>query len=162
MYSDDFSEKIQTYKDGAGTARPWAGRLQNEGYIDGYEAAVCPTYPTTGGPFHTYGINRNAWVGTNNTMSEIYMSIGSDSYLNMQGVDINSEFVLLADSIMMHGGDKQAHQILSASTVHSGPHLRHGVKADTLFADGHVSALTKFDLVNLGFLYGYNLNRQAW
>lgn len=145
----------------------WAGLLVHLEYLnDDIKGLRCPSYPPyeITGYNHTFGINFWSHTGDNNETNDIHKKAGSGNnsvFIDHYKIATPTEFVLLVDSTTI-GGTKQAHWAQSKSNGTSGAHVRHGEKANTLFADGHAKAITHFELINFGFQYGRLEDGTQW
>lgn len=124
----------------------------------------CPSFP----PYKSVsvalslGINVRSWTGDNNVRNDIKDIVGGDYfYVRHQRIDSPTEFIFLVDSTNA-AGTIQAHWAASRHNGTSGPHVRHGGKANTLFADGHAKAISHGRLINLGFQYGRLQDGTHW
>lgn len=143
----------------------WAGLLVHLEYLSDEPKGVrCSSYPPFNSELYygTFGINYYSHTGVNNDSNAIENRINADSvFIDHHKIATPTEFVLLVDSTNI-AGNSQAHWAHSSSNSSSGPHTRHGNKANALFADGHVKADGHGNLINFGFQYGRLEDGTQW
>lgn len=143
----------------------WAGLLVHLEYLnDDAKGVRCPSYPPYESElyFGTFGINFWSKTGDNNDSNVIHNKLNANSvFIDHYKIATPTEFVFLVDSTNI-GGDSQAHWAQSKSNSTAGAHVRHGNKANTLFADGHAKAVSHFELIKFGFQYGRLEDGTQW
>lgn len=176
IYAQDRGGYCPPTYDGS-TGYFWGPRLVKEGYVGNpsdvnkgggataFGIFFCPSVPPRKGVFEgnkdfysnyrssTYGMN----MGYNNKVNGERYSIRLDrprvaaSNTTWTNVYPTSKFILLADSAYSDTGEYQSYIIITLKDVGSqGIYLRHNGLANCLFADGHVKAHDRTELVGLG------------
>lgn len=157
MYADDYNGWTPTHHDGA---KEWNYRIYTGGYAPnpGYHSGkrsifVCPSYPTHSGyngvwyaGGSTYGWNRGyaAWDNVSQCHYRITTTPVQISEPGSTTTDGPSNFLLIADSC--HSSE-QVYGFCANTMGGWYIHCRHSRMANCLFADGHVKALSKSQIV---------------
>lgn len=154
-------------KFGAGTSVQWLRYLagltdgqHNRGkggpvYLADLNAAVCPIWnpmvykPTTSDTIgHTYGAaSRDPDDPYSTPLPE---GKTSTRVIRLATLEAPSSYWLLTDSLQA-SNQRQNYHLGSATSEDRGVHFRHGGRANTLFADGHVRVMTLHDFSKLRY-----------
>ena len=142
----------------------WDSVLFKGGYLNASNVVFCPGWkPKSYQQWKTYGAN---WIGLANPPDDyVHASYNFDEVfhvtyftLNLKGIAKSSQFILLGDSYTVRPGlDGSQYYILQGRGILEELHLRHSKRANILFADGHVSALSTNQLREIGWRYAYDL-----
>lgn len=164
-YSIDYTSIMARDLLNGGVRSFWSGFLADLDYIGGDAKTYrCPSFPPDNGDSValTFGINIYSQTGENNVKDDIQDKIGNSRYyISHNRIVTPTEFVLLVDST--NGtGVTQAHFAQGSGIGHSGPHVRHNKKANTLFMDGHAKAQNHTTLISLGFIHGRLEDGTSW
>lgn len=152
-----------TYLNGAGSSKPWADFLVEYGYMDRHsDLQLCPSEE----PFkynhrgRIYGTLPGTLPGDPYGMAMQNYSITGNRWIRFSAIDVPSEYWLLADS---WGSTFREQSYVIKNSGDQALRLRHGGKANVLFADGHVELMSKEQLkelrynpIRFGFDHEYN------
>ncbi len=160
---DDHDGVIRIWRRGSNSeGHMWANILDNSGYLGSREILYCPSR-------HPYAWDEpGSWpwnwrtYGFNMIPGDAGVESGDNIFrLNANAIRDPSRHFIFADSFKIaasgpsvNDGQSQRFRIPSwaPGPNFGGVHIRHGGRANLVFLDGHVSALSPVELGELGFL----------
>lgn len=144
---------MHTYIDGAGSSTPWGDYLVDKGYMGREDSMqLCPeekpnVYYHRGRIYGTLGgslpLEQDPWGVTKSGYSR-----SGNRWVNYVAIERPAEYWLLVDSWNVVSREQT---YIVRNEGNSAVHLRHGGKANILFADGHVEALGGKRLASLPY-----------
>lgn len=147
------------------SATLWGKQMQDYG-LD-WDDMRCPAKPETGKSHYIlYGMRGSAETSSDDMIrGYIGTATGGANWLKLWQIKEPGKYTLFTDSIHPLGENatyagRQHYQFRFDPLKNGGPGIqpRHNGKANILFADGHIEAVTKHALPDVGFLSGYTMD----
>lgn len=127
--------------------RSWPSILVNEGYVQNVDVFYCPSFSPKNSTMAKYDIRKGGGLDTYGIRTWAPANARGADYVKWREepkpisfIAKPSEFFLVADSLWTEWG-RQGYGITPGASSQA-VHLRHGGKANAVFADGHVAAMS--------------------
>lgn len=141
----------------------WDVILLDGGYLSSEKCAFCPAWaPKTYQSWATYGVTWRGEANAPDDVGVIQQRLASNYHvlvatINLMAIQKPSKYVIMADSYTTRFGPNGVqYPIIQGTGPYDEMHLRHGNRANILFADGHVAALAGVDLPEVGWHWAFD------